>query len=74
MVGVRIGCRAGAGRHAADAYGACPRGANPLVVITAGAPWSFLLTPVLAGSLVVVITALCLNNARSKGSYPKYWL
>ncbi|MQT29364.1 HPP family protein [Pseudomonas helleri] len=51
-----------------------PAGANPLVVITAGAPWSFLLTPVLAGSLVVVITALCLNNARSKGSYPKYWL
>jgi len=28
----------------------------------------------LAGSLVVVITALCLNTARSKGSYPKYWL
>lgn len=31
-----------------------PAGADPLVVILSGAGWSFLLTPVLAGSLLVV--------------------
>jgi CBS-domain-containing membrane protein len=31
-----------------------PAGADPLVVILAGAGWSFLLTPVLAGSLLLV--------------------
>lgn len=51
-----------------------PAGANPLVVIASGASFGFLLTPVLAGSLVVVAVAWCVNNARSRGSYPKYWL
>ena len=51
-----------------------PAGANPIVVLTAGAPLSFLVTPVLAGSIVIVMVAWCLNNARNKGSYPKYWL
>ncbi|WP_336789905.1 HPP family protein [Paenibacillus sp. MMO-177] len=31
-----------------------PAGADPLVVILAGAGWSFLLTPVLAGALLLV--------------------
>ncbi|MNT49917.1 HPP family protein [compost metagenome] len=51
-----------------------PAGANPLVVIASGASFGFLLTPVLAGSLVVVAVAWCVNNARSRGSYPKYWV
>lgn len=38
-----------------------------------GAPLSFLLTPVLAGSIVIVVVAWCLNNTRHRGSYPKYW-
>lgn len=51
-----------------------PAGANPLVVIVAGAPFSFLITPVLLGSIVIVVVAWCLNNLRSRGSYPKYWV
>ncbi|WP_065761404.1 HPP family protein [Pseudomonas defluvii] len=51
-----------------------PAGGNPLVVLAAGAPFSFLLTPVLAGSIVIVAVAWCLNNARCRSSYPKYWL
>ena len=51
-----------------------PAGANPLIVLAASAPVSFLVTPVLAGSLVIVAVAWCLNNVRSRGSYPKYWL
>lgn len=51
-----------------------PAGANPLVVLTTGASLDFLVTPVLAGSIVIVALAWCVNNARRRGSYPKYWL
>lgn len=50
-----------------------PAGANPLVVLAATAPVSFLVTPVLTGSIVIVAVAWCLNNLRHRGSYPKYW-
>lgn len=50
-----------------------PAGATPLVVLAAGASFSFLLTPVLLGSLVIVAVAYCLNNSRQPRSYPKYW-
>ncbi|PAA02483.1 HPP family protein [Pseudomonas fragi] len=50
-----------------------PAGANPIVVLMTGAPLSFLLTPVLAGSIVILVVAWCLNNTRHRGSYPKYW-
>ena len=50
-----------------------PAGANPLVVLAASAPASFLVTPVLTGSIVIVVVAWCMNNIRSRGSYPKYW-
>lgn len=51
-----------------------PAGANPLVVLASGATFGFLVTPVLLGSLVIVAVAWCVNNARSRGSYPKYWI
>ncbi|MOA32315.1 HPP family protein [compost metagenome] len=51
-----------------------PAGANPLVVLASHAPLSFLFTPVLTGSLIVVLVAWGLNNARSRNSYPRYWL
>lgn len=51
-----------------------PAGANPLVVLAASAPVNFLVTPVLTGSIVIVAVAWCVNNARSRGSYPKYWV
>jgi CBS-domain-containing membrane protein len=51
-----------------------PAGANPLVVLAAHAPFSFLFTPVLIGAIVIVAAAWLINNARSKGSYPRYWI
>lgn len=51
-----------------------PAGANPLVVLASHAPLSFLFTPVLTGSLLVVLVAWGVNNARSRDSYPRYWL
>ncbi|MFT4249101.1 MAG: HPP family protein [Pseudomonas sp.] len=51
-----------------------PAGADPLVVIVGHAPVSYLVSPVLAGSLVVVLTAWLVNNIRSARSYPKYWI
>lgn len=50
-----------------------PAGANPLLVIGLGAPWSFLVTPVLVGSVVLVICALLVNNLASARRYPLYW-
>lgn len=51
-----------------------PAGADPLVVILAGGvTWDFLLVPVLASSVVLVLIALVLNNASSTSQWPKYW-
>ncbi|MGG4774930.1 HPP family protein [Paenalcaligenes sp. Me52] len=51
-----------------------PAGADPLIVIAAHTSISYLISPVLLGSLVIVIIAYFVNNARNTGSYPKYWL
>ena len=50
-----------------------PAGADPLVVLASHAGLDFLLTPVLAGSVTIVLVALLMNNARQRGSYPRYW-
>ncbi|WP_258960799.1 HPP family protein [Paenibacillus aquistagni] len=50
-----------------------PAGANPIVVIMSGSSWSFLLYPVLIGSLVIVLIALLLNNLDEQRHYPKFW-
>jgi len=51
-----------------------PAGANPIVVIMAGSSWSFLLNPVLIGSILIVVIALVINNLDHNRQYPKYWL
>ncbi len=51
-----------------------PAGADPLIVILAHAPVTYLISPVLVGSLVIVIIAWIVNNARHANSYPKYWV
>lgn len=51
-----------------------PAGADPLVVIMQGSAWSFLVSPVLIGSVVVVILALIINNVRTNRSYPVFWI
>ena len=50
-----------------------PAGANPLVMMSVQPGLAFLLTPVLAGSLVIVAVAWVMNNLRQRGSYPRYW-
>ncbi len=51
-----------------------PAGANPLLVMTTHPGFGFLLTPVLAGALVIVGVAYGVNNLRDRGSYPRYWI
>ena len=51
-----------------------PAGANPMVVIAGHASADFLITPVLAGSMAIVLVAIAVNNLRKRGSYPRYWL
>jgi len=51
-----------------------PAGANPIVVIIAGSSWTFLINPVLIGSLVIVLIALLVNNLDEDRRYPKFWI
>jgi CBS-domain-containing membrane protein len=39
----------------------------------AGSGWSFLFTPVLAGSVMIVVVALLVNNAVKERRYPTFW-
>ncbi|GGE32848.1 membrane protein [Pullulanibacillus camelliae] len=51
-----------------------PAGADPLVVIMAGSSWSYLVTPVLVGAIIIVLFALIINNVRRERQYPTFWL
>ncbi|WP_084159228.1 HPP family protein [Paenibacillus taiwanensis] len=50
-----------------------PAGADPIVVITAGCGWSYLVSPVLIGSLLIVLLALVINNLEPGRRYPMFW-
>ena len=45
-----------------------------MIVMLAAPAWSFLLTPTLIGSIIVVLVALVFNNIPKERSYPKYWM
>jgi CBS-domain-containing membrane protein len=49
-----------------------PAGADPIVIMVAGASWSFLWTPVLAGALLIVIVGFFYHKA-AHIQYPKKW-
>jgi CBS-domain-containing membrane protein len=51
-----------------------PAGADPIIVIFGAYPWGYLFTPVLTGSIVIVLTALIMNNLRSDRKYPVFWI
>ncbi len=38
------------------------------------ASWSFVFTPVLAGSIVLLFCTLIFNNLIPERSYPRHWL
>lgn len=51
-----------------------PAGADPLIIITGGVKWNFLINPVLSGAIMLVIIALLFNNLSKKRKYPKFWI
>ena len=51
-----------------------PGGAVALVGVMSRAEWSFLFTPVLAGSIVLVFCTFVFNNLMPGRTYPKHWL
>jgi CBS-domain-containing membrane protein len=51
-----------------------PGGAVALVGVMSNAKWSFLLTPVLVGSVILVLCTVAFNNLMPGRYYPKHWL
>ena len=51
-----------------------PAGADPLIVMLGTYSWHYLVSPVLIGSIIIVIFALFINNLRSNRNYPTFWL
>ena len=51
-----------------------PGGAVALVGVMSQASWDFVLTPVLAGSIVLLFCTLVFNNLMPERSYPRHWL
>jgi CBS-domain-containing membrane protein len=50
-----------------------PAGADPLLVMLAMPGWSFLLTPVLTGTLALVAVAFAYHRVTGRRDYPRYW-
>jgi CBS-domain-containing membrane protein len=50
-----------------------PAGSNPVIIFLSHPGWSFLLTPTLAGAVIIVGVALIYNNATRSTRYPTYW-
>jgi hypothetical protein len=50
-----------------------PAGATPLLVLHTQPSLEFLLTPVLSGSVLIMLVACLFHRVRQPGSYPKYW-
>jgi hypothetical protein len=51
-----------------------PGGAVALVGVLSQATWSFILTPVLVGSIILLFCTFAFNNVMPDRSYPRYWL
>ncbi|PZQ18008.1 MAG: HPP family protein [Ancylobacter novellus] len=47
-----------------------PAGADPIVAILAGASWQFLMTPVLAGAVAIVLAGAAYHRAATGAAYP----
>ncbi len=50
-----------------------PAGSNPIIVMLSVPGWSFLLTPTLCGSVMLLAVALVFNNWHRDSGYPRYW-
>ena len=48
-----------------------PAGGNPIIVIMGSVSYDYLLTPVISGSIIILIFAIIINRFILKKSYPK---
>lgn len=51
-----------------------PAGAVALLGVLTHASWSYVFTPVLAGSIVIILCTILFNNTAPGRTYPKHWL
>ncbi len=51
-----------------------PGGATALIGVQGHAGWAFVLVPVLAGVLILLVVALFTNNIVHHRQYPKHWI
>lgn len=51
-----------------------PAGINPLLVVSAGLPWTFVLAPVLAGALLLTAFAFVWHRWVRRVAWPQRWL
>ena len=49
-----------------------PAGGNPIIVIIGSASFDYLLSPVITGSIIIIISALIINRFILKKSYPNH--
>ena len=47
-----------------------PAGGNPIIVIIGGVSYNYLLSPVISGSVIIIIFAIIVNRLILKKSYP----
>lgn len=50
-----------------------PAAGDPFIIILGSYSWSFLFTPILLGTVVIVIMALIINNVQRDREYPIFW-
>lgn len=50
-----------------------PAVGNPIIVVVGGYGWSFLLSPVLIGSVFIVLLGVLINNLSRNRHYPLFW-
>ncbi|WP_264990114.1 HPP family protein [Lysinibacillus piscis] len=50
-----------------------PAAANPIIILLNGYGWSYLFTPVLIGTVLIVLLGLIINNLRDTRKYPLFW-
>ena len=50
-----------------------PAGGNPIIVIIGGVSYEYLFSPVITGSLIIIIFAIIINRFILKKPYPNKW-
>ncbi|MCO5387211.1 MAG: HPP family protein [Desulfosporosinus sp.] len=63
----------GIAHHAYYKDNSSTRGATALFAILSQAQPSYILTPIMAGAVILVIIGLLVNNLSPNRNYPRYW-